>query len=936
MQILHSLGSFLWAQIKAIKPSFIGKDPHFNFISAHYFWIIGMSIFASILIFGTANGQLPYVDALFFASGANTQAGLNTVDLNKLNTFQQIVMYIFPMISCPITLHGSVVFLRLYWFEKRLQNHVRDARTRRGTLSRSKSRGGDPSRLEKGVNGRKITILRGTGKRIANDGSLLGPKEPITTNTPGGPSDDSPVFSTKIFDRDSDSTVGNNQATDNEVVSPATHSHSISFAPMVTRSDGVGQDVTKFPQPLDDENLAALERQKFTRDSEILRIPNPRDAERGIGPTRLEIGENTPDEDDECGDDKDEVDKANKNAPKNPKKNTNNENSQQLSDSLRRRNPVITIEEPDRGQAARRNDERTVMEDLADEARAIGNTFGPLRFRKPRFFQSKDKVHHVDSDESDTSQSSGNKFLRKISLPFRAKDTEEAPYLSWTPTTGRNSQFPGLTLEQREELGGIEYRSLRTLALLLVVYFWGFQIFGLVCMLPYIHAKQQYGVVVDEAGVSRTWWSFYTSNSAFMDLGLTLTPDSMISFRKSTFVMMIFWLLIIAGNTGFPVFLRFMIWALSRIVPRGTGLWEELMFLLDHPRRCFTLLFPSSATWWLFLILVVLNVIDLVFFLILDLHNPVVEDLPWNVRIADGLFQAAATRTAGFSCFPINLLHPGVQTLYLIMMYISVFPIAISIRGTNVYEERSLGIYGNGDEDDGWGKSTMNYIGTHLRRQLSFDLWFVFLALFILAISEGGKLQRKEFNMFDILFEVVSAYGTVGLSMGYHTVDASLCSQFSTVGKLVIIAAQIRGRHRGLPYGLDRAILLPSESRFAKEAAEPVPGLPRMNTAVSTGSTTALSRRITASTRPRTIERPSTNIIAQILHPGPTLPPRIDRRLSAETVPRPHHPQDLPMRRAATVTVSDEEEDPDLHHPVMRARTYAGTGVRTRRASMGT
>lgn len=147
-------------------------------------------------------------------------------------------------------------------------------------------------------------------------------------------------------------------------------------------------------------------------------------------------------------------------------------------------------------------------------------------------------------------------------------------------------------------------------------------------MLPYIHAKQQYGVVVDEAGVSRTWWSFYTSNSAFMDLGLTLTPDSMISFRKSTFVMMIFWLLIIAGNTGFPVFLRFMIWALSRIVPRGTGLWEELMFLLDHPRRCFTLLFPSSATWWLFLILVVLNVIDLVFFLILDVSTLTISSTP--------------------------------------------------------------------------------------------------------------------------------------------------------------------------------------------------------------------------------------------------------------------------------------------------------------------
>jgi hypothetical protein len=42
------------------------------------------------------------------------------------------------------------------------------------------------------------------------------------------------------------------------------------------------------------------------------------------------------------------------------------------------------------------------------------------------------------------------------------------PYLSWTPTVGRNSAFVDLTEEQREELGGIEYRSLKLLAIILV------------------------------------------------------------------------------------------------------------------------------------------------------------------------------------------------------------------------------------------------------------------------------------------------------------------------------------------------------------------------------------------------------------------------------------------------------------------------------------
>jgi Trk-type K+ transport system membrane component len=74
-------------------------------------------------------------------------------------------------------------------------------------------------------------------------------------------------------------------------------------------------------------------------------------------------------------------------------------------------------------------------------------------------------------------------------------------------------------------------------------------------------------------------------------------------------------------------------------------------------------------------------------------------------------------------------------------MYISVFPIAISVRRTNVYEEQSLGIWGSPFEDEEDGKDP-SYVGAHLRRQLSFDLWYVFLGLFIIAIAEGRHLQN--------------------------------------------------------------------------------------------------------------------------------------------------------------------------------------------------
>lgn len=58
----------------------------------------------------------------------------------------------------------------------------------------------------------------------------------------------------------------------------------------------------------------------------------------------------------------------------------------------------------------------------------------------------------------------------------------------------------------------------------------------------------------------------------------------------------------------------------------------------------------------------------------------------------------------------------------------------------------------------------------------------------------------------------LSSSGNVGLSLGYPTVMTSLCGMFGTFSKLVICAMMIRGRHRGLPYTLDRAIMLPDEN----------------------------------------------------------------------------------------------------------------------------
>jgi potassium uptake Trk family protein len=235
-----------------------------------------------------------------------------------------------------------------------------------------------------------------------------------------------------------------------------------------------------------------------------------------------------------------------------------------------------------------------------------------------------DRVKTTDKDNSEPTSNmhlhsrSRSRTLTSFLTRNHDEDEDPMPYLSWNPTLGRNSNFVDLTEDQREELGGIEYRALKLLAVILTIFYIGWHVVAVICLVPWINNDDRFGRVPVEAGINKTWWGFFTGASLFNDLGFTLTPDSMISFQFATFPLVIGTFLIIIGNTGFPCMLRFTIWMYSKMVPKTSSMWEELRFLLDHPRRCFTLLFPSRANWWLFWILVILNGVDLIFFIILD------------------------------------------------------------------------------------------------------------------------------------------------------------------------------------------------------------------------------------------------------------------------------------------------------------------------------
>lgn len=151
---------------------------------------------------------------------------------------------------------------------------------------------------------------------------------------------------------------------------------------------------------------------------------------------------------------------------------------------------------------------------------------------------------------------------------------------------------------------------------------------------------------------------------------------------------------------------------------------------------------------------------DWVAFLVLDIGNEVIESIPVGTRVLDGLFQSIAVRAAGFQTVSLLTLAPSVQMLYVIMMYISAYPIAMSVRSTNVYEERSLGIWEDAkpkdlvdeelefskNHDTGGPRMWGSYLAAHATKQLSFDIWVLAFSLWVICIIERNNIQDPTTN----------------------------------------------------------------------------------------------------------------------------------------------------------------------------------------------
>jgi len=176
-----------------------------------------------------------------------------------------------------------------------------------------------------------------------------------------------------------------------------------------------------------------------------------------------------------------------------------------------------------------------------------------------------------------------------------------------------------------------------------------------------------------------------------------------------------------------------------------------------------------------------------------DYGNGELAGLTPFYKIWNALFQSISTRTCGYNSVNIALSSSAVLMLYLIMMFISSYPVATSVRSST--RKKFL----TGPEA--------------LMRLIIKDLTVTgFMSLFLIIAQYQNFRTDPNFTIFGAMFEIVSAYGNVGLSLGYGSDVTSLSGRFNVVGKLIVIATMLLGRHRSLPESGDPALAGASES----------------------------------------------------------------------------------------------------------------------------
>ncbi len=243
-------------------------------------------------------------------------------------------------------------------------------------------------------------------------------------------------------------------------------------------------------------------------------------------------------------------------------------------------------------------------------------------------------------------------------------------------------------------------------------------------------------------------WAFFHAVSAFCNAGFGLHPDSLVPWRGNLLVNLTVGLLIILGGLGF--------------LPLAE-VWERWRASQRRPLSLHSRLVLATTG--------VLLLVGWLGFALLECRN-VLAPLPWKEKLLAIWFQGITPRTAGFATVDYASLSPATLFLTMILMFIGASP---GSTGGGIKTSTLAALFA----------LVLARVRSHRRatafgRRFSAETLGAAVALLLLALafvcagvlavslcehtSQGGQAAGSPF--LREAFDVVSAFGTVGLSTG--------------------------------------------------------------------------------------------------------------------------------------------------------------------------
>ncbi|MCA6608872.1 MULTISPECIES: TrkH family potassium uptake protein [Bacillus] len=255
---------------------------------------------------------------------------------------------------------------------------------------------------------------------------------------------------------------------------------------------------------------------------------------------------------------------------------------------------------------------------------------------------------------------------------------------------------------------------------------------------------------------------FFSSISATTNGGFDITGSSLIPYKDDYFVQFITMLLIIFGAIGFPVLVEV----------------KDYLFNQDRKHASFSLF--TKITTLTFGGLVVVGAIGIY---ALEAGFSFVGK-SWHEILFYSLFQSTATRSGGLTTLDITQLTEPTLLFLCMLMFIGASPSSVGggIRTTTfALNLLALFHFARGNKSIKIFKRELHQADINKSLMVTMMAFIlVFGATFLLSLTEHNTLLEN-------LFEVCSAFGTTGLSLG-------ITSDLTVFGKCIIMVVMFIGR----------------------------------------------------------------------------------------------------------------------------------------------